>query len=172
MIRLLLVEDDVDVANVLAEILTKQYQEPDRVDVFTVHRADDAVYQVLKFDWDLVLMDIGLTPTPTPPLAGMEEPTGPPPGFDGTLTALAIRGLGGEHGAVPIVAISGGLHPTDEALMELAGLALVNPESSRFPDRYALRKPVLPSVLFEAIDNFRRRALGENTDIEEGGAPE
>lgn len=118
---ILLVEDNNDVAKTLADLLLATLPPP--VEIRSVDNAADAVYSAAHFDFNIILMDIGLDKVGVPVLVD-QAPSGPA-NFDGCLTALAIRGLGftgdlAMRASVPIVSLTGGLRPMDPTLYDLA----------------------------------------------------
>jgi CheY-like chemotaxis protein len=122
MARILIVDDSDEVAEVYREILTLSGYEVDRSAA-----AYGALQRAVRHDYDLVIMDLLLQ------------------GANGAVTALALRGLGPPHDTVPIIVITGGLMPIDEALYKRAN----------FCGR--MLKPVLPVELLTEIEKHLER---------------
>lgn len=95
--RILVIDDNDDVAAVFVDALTTAGFEVDRSAA-----AYGAVLRAVKHHYDLVLMDLLLQ------------------GANGAVAALALRGLGVE---APIVVITGGLMPIDEEVYARARFA-------------------------------------------------
>lgn len=152
--KLLLVEDNDPVAQSIANIVQLAIEDA-VVDVTIAPSAADAVVLTAKFDFDVILMDLGLTRTPMMFVEGRLDTLDPtPPGFDGGMTALAIRGFGWRYpgdpvlsrrASVPIVAVTGGHKELDPKLEELAGFAAV------------LNKPVMVEQMRNVIMQYVRK---------------
>lgn len=97
MARVLLVEDDDQVASVFVEGLTDEGHAVERVVA-----AYDAFLVVLAKPYDLVLMDLAI------------------PGVNGVVTGAAMRGVGFSG---PIVALTGNLLPVDQSVLDRAGFS-------------------------------------------------
>lgn len=111
--NILIIEDNDEVAAVFEAILTDAGYSVERSAA-----AYGAVLRALKTPFDLVLMDLLLQ------------------GANGAVAALALRGLGFTG---PIIIVTGGAMPIDQAAYDRAG----------FTGR--LLKPVLPSELLAEV---------------------
>lgn len=115
MARLLIVDDHKEIAEVYAAILGDDHE------LDFAASANEAAAQVARNQYDLVFMDIALRRS------------------SGVTAALALRGLGYDG---PIVAVTGGLVPSDDMLYGRA----------RFAE--TLVKPVMPATLREMVRAF------------------
>lgn len=95
--RILIIDDNDDVAALYAEILTSDGFEVDRTAA-----AYGAVLRAMSHRYDLVIMDLLLQ------------------GTNGAVAALALRGLGV---TAPIIVITGGLMPIDDRVYAAANFA-------------------------------------------------
>lgn len=117
MARLLIVDDHKEIAEVYNVLLGEEHH------LDFAETANEAAGQVARHQYDLVFMDIALRRS------------------SGVTAALALRGLGYEG---PIVAVTGGLVPSDDLLYSRAGFV------------ETLVKPVMPDTLREIVQRFIR----------------
>jgi CheY-like chemotaxis protein len=115
MARILIVDDHKEIADLYGAILEDDHE----LDFATT--ANEAASKAARHQYDLIIMDIALRRS------------------SGVTAALAIRGLGYVG---PIVAVTGGLVPSDEALYGRA----------RFAE--TLTKPVMPEAVRSVVKRF------------------
>jgi signal transduction histidine kinase/HPt (histidine-containing phosphotransfer) domain-containing protein len=115
-LRILLAEDNPLNQEVAVGLLTRQGHE---VEIAADGR--EAVEAVRRRPFDVVLMDVHM------------------PDLDGLAAAREIRGLGGERGRIPIIALSASVLPSETEQCRAAGM-----------DAH-LPKPIDPSALAEAL---------------------
>jgi PAS domain S-box-containing protein len=122
-LRILAAEDNATNQFVLKAILGQRGLEADFVE-----NGEQAVHAVRGGDYDLVLMDLHM------------------PVMDGLTATQAIRALGGEKAAVPIVAVTAEAMPEQIRKCLAAGM-----------DAH-VAKPIRPDVLYSVIDEALSRA--------------
>jgi len=129
MARILVVEDNDEIAAYLIDMLHSAHYEIDRAAT-----AEGAVLRVKHNRYDLILMDLLLLERPH-----TTEAPGLAPSANGAITTMALRYLGYVG---PVIMLTGNLAGIDEEVIEAA----------RFTGR--LLKPALPKDVLPAVARY------------------